>query len=88
MNISLPAKNQWMNYYLHKKEKSMRRKDGDDERPVIHIYIGGLKPAMMQHTVLFGPLKSKQFINHFWYSVTVCMAVRHTPTVKWDEMVL
>ena len=66
-----------MNYYLHKKEKSMRRKDGDDERPVIHIYIGGLKPAMMQHTVLFGPLKSKQFINYFLvfcYSVHGCKA--------------
>ena len=42
-----------MNYYLHKKEESMVMM-----RLAIHIYIGGLKPAMMvmQHTELFGPL--------------------------------
>ena len=33
-----------MNYYLHKKEESMVMM-----RPAIHIYIGGLKPAMMCH---------------------------------------
>ena len=83
------SQNQWMNYYLHKKEKGMRRKDGDDERPVIHIYIGGSKTCHDATHCVIWPIKIQtihQPFLVFCYSVHGCKA-HSNRKVRWDGVI-
>ena len=84
MNVSLLAKiNEWITISIK------RRKDGDDERPAIHIYIGGSKTCHDATHCVIWPIKIQtihQPFLVFCYNVHGCKA-HSNRKVRWDGVI-
>ena len=86
MNISLhiqPRINEWITISIK------RRKDGDDERPAIHIYIGGSKTCHDATHCVIWPIKIQTIHQPFLvccYSVHGCKA-HSNRKVRWDGVI-